>query len=121
MKKYCLAIVMLVSSLLSFSARFFAIAVNQINEVQVSDTVRKVNFTEGGKVVRHKMSHSVSPIRVHVVGKSIRIESSEKQILPIYNQKGMFYLLFRLNKGTNWLNGLPKGGYYINGKLVNVN
>lgn len=75
-------------------------------------------FREGNKEVKRKMSHSAYPVQMHVVGSSVRVESPKSQILPIYTHNGTFYLIMRLNKGTNWLNGLPKGRYFINNRLV---
>ena len=55
-----------------------------------------------------------------MVGNAVRVESPENQILPIYTHTGTFYLIVRLNKGTNWLNGLPKGRYFINNRLIAI-
>lgn len=71
-------------------------------------------------MVQRKMSHSAYPVQLHVVGTSVRVQSQESQILPIYTDNGAFYLIMRLNKGTNWLNGLPEGRYFINGRLITI-
>ncbi|MBR5466206.1 MAG: hypothetical protein IKU79_02185 [Bacteroidaceae bacterium] len=120
MMKKILTIIMLVGALLNLSAEAPIGIIGHKEGEQITDTISKMNFMEGRKVVSGKMSFSASPVGLYVVGKSVRVESPEKQILPIYTQNGMFYLIFRLNKGTNWLNGLPKGGYYINGKLITI-
>ena len=84
------------------------------------DTIPRTIFVEEGQVVQRKMSHSVHPVQLHVVGSSVRVQSTEPQILPIYTDNGAFYLIVRLNKGTNWLNGLPEGRYFINGRLITI-
>ena len=70
--------------------------------------------------VRARMSHSAYPVVLHVVGNVVRVDSPERQILPIYTQNGSFYMIMRLNKGTNWLSGLPKGSYFINSRLITI-
>mgnify|MGYP007057721887 CR=1 FL=1 len=54
-------------------------------------------------------------------------ESILRQNMGTYKGKGFFgtkngtfYLIVRLNKGTNWLNGLPKGKYFINNRLLAI-
>lgn len=83
-----------------------------------ADSTSISSSREGNKEVKRKMSHSAYPVQMHVVGSSVRVESPKSQILPIYTHNGSFYLIMRLNKGTNWLNGLPKGRYFINNRLV---
>lgn len=93
----------------------------QKDKIAVSrDSVPRPVIREGDKVVRSKMSHSAYPIQLKVVGNSVKVDSPKNQILPIYTHNGSFYLIMRLNKGTNWLNGLPKGRYFINGRLVAI-
>lgn len=75
---------------------------------------------DDGKAVRSRMSHSAYPVVVNVVGNAVKVDSPEKQVLPIYTHSGTFYLIVRLNKGTNWLNGLPKGKYFINSRLLTI-
>lgn len=71
--------------------------------------------------MRGQMSVSAHPVQIEQVGRSIRIESNHVQILPIYTQSGTFYMIFRLNKGTNWLSGLPRGKYYMNNRQYTIN
>ena len=85
-----------------------------------ADTAYVHKQKDESKVVQRKMSHSAYPVRMQVVGNAIRLDSPESQILPIYTQNGTFYLIVRLNKGTNWLNGLPKGKYFINNRLLAI-
>ena len=53
-------------------------------------------------------------------GRSLLVTSQHVQMLPIYKDNGVFYGLFRLNKGTNWISGLPKGTYIINNAKITV-
>lgn len=71
--------------------------------------------------IRQRMSTSAFPIQMHISGRSIRVVSDHKQILPIYTQSGAFYMAMRLNKGTNWLTGLPRGHYFINNRPIRIN
>ena len=68
-----------------------------------------------------KMSTSLYPVQLQVQGRLVRIQSDYNQILPIYTQSGAFYMAMRLSKGTNWLNGLPRGRYFINNRPVTIN
>ena len=68
-----------------------------------------------------KMSTSLYPVQLEVQGRLVRIQSDYNQILPIYTQSGAFYMAMRLSKGTNWLNGLPRGRYFINNRPVTIN
>ena len=68
-----------------------------------------------------KMSTSVYPVQITVTGRMVQIQSDHGQLLPIYNQNGILYLTARLNKGTNWLGGLPKGHYFINNRPITIN
>jgi len=67
-----------------------------------------------------KMSTSLYPVQLHVNGRLVRIQSDHNQILPIYKDNGSFYMAMRLTKGTNWLNGLPRGRYFINNRPVSI-
>ncbi len=85
---------------------------------QKRDSIVKVVPHEGDKVVQHKMSTSAYPVQLDVVGNAIRVQSPQNQILPVYTANGAFYLFLRLNKGVNWLGGLPRGRYFINNRLL---
>ena len=87
---------------------------------RLQDSVSKVVVKDEDKVLRNKMSLSAYPVQLRLVGSAVCVQSPERQILPIYNENGAFYLIMRLNKGTNWINGLPKGKYYINKKLISI-
>lgn len=68
-----------------------------------------------------KMNTSTYPVKIMVSGRAVQIQSDHNQILPIYTQNGVLYLTTRLNKGTNWLGGLPRGRYFINNKPITIN
>lgn len=68
-----------------------------------------------------KMNTSVYPVQITVTGRVVQIQSDHNQLLPIYTNSGVLYLTARLNKGTNWLGGLPRGHYFINNKPVKIN
>ena len=82
------------------------------------DSITVQTDKDGKNDVRRKMTHSVYPIQMHVVGKAIKVESPQNQILPIYTSNKTFYLIVKLSKGTNWISGLPKGKYFINDRLI---
>lgn len=68
-----------------------------------------------------RMSCSPFPVKIHTSGRAIQIQSDHSQILPIYTRAGAFYMVVRLNKGVNWLNGLPRGHYFINNRPITIN
>ena len=68
-----------------------------------------------------KMSSSAYPVVIAMHGREVRIQSEHNQILPIYTRSGAFYMAVRLSKGTNWINGLPRGRYFINNRPVTIN
>lgn len=67
-----------------------------------------------------QMASSVFPVRMVVKGSALCVTSEYSQILPIYTRGGSFYMAMRLNKGLNWLNGLPRGRYLINYKQISI-
>lgn len=85
------------------------------------DSIALVSNQDISSAARHRMSCSARPVQLQVVGRTVKVQSPESQVLPIYNSAGAFYLVMRLNKGTNWLNGLPKGKYYINNRAITIN
>lgn len=70
--------------------------------------------------VSRKMNTSVFPVQITVTGRMVQIQSDHNQLLPIYNQNGVLYLTARLNKGSNWLSGLPLGLYFINNRPITI-
>jgi hypothetical protein len=92
----------------------------RVEALPVHDSVAFRVKKDEGKAVRGRMSHSAYPVVVDVVGNAVKVDSPENQVLPIYTHSGTFYLIVRLNKGTNWLNGLPKGKYFVNSRLLTI-
>lgn len=68
-----------------------------------------------------KMNTSVFPVQITVTGRMVQIQSDQNQLLPIYTRSGVLFLTARLNKGTNWLGGLPRGHYFINNRPITIN
>lgn len=90
---------------------------------QGNDTIqiyRNTTIGEGSNVMKTKMVHSAFPVQIKVRGKTLHVTSKFNQVLPVYNAGGTFYGVFKLNKGTNWINGLPQGTYYINNTKVTI-
>ena len=67
-----------------------------------------------------KMSMSAYPVKISIIGRGVQIQSDHNQLLPIYTHSGVLYLTARLNKGTNWLSGLPRGRYFINNRPITI-
>lgn len=63
-----------------------------------------------------KMMSSAFPVDIKLTGRALCIKSEYNQMLPVYSASGVLYMAMHLNKGTNWLNGLPKGHYFINSR-----
>lgn len=114
--KKTIAIFVLKCSVLCSAAGTFGFAVPHDKHKEQVDSIK--NVAVEGKTKHIKMSHSAYPVQIQIVGNAVRVDSPENQILPIYTQNGTFYLIMRLNKGINWLNGLPKGRYFINNRIV---
>lgn len=111
-------ILAIVGSLLISLAGTSSFVSSRKHEAVQADSIRNSSFDGDGKTKRSKMTHSAYPVQLQVVGGAVRVDSPECQILPIYTQNGTFFLIMRLNKGINWLNGLPKGKYFINNRIV---
>lgn len=116
--KRTLTIFMLIGALLHIAAVAPIGVYRQRPVQQKQDTIVKLVPREGDNEARRKMSTSAYPVQLNVVGNAVRVQSPENQILPVYTANGAFYLFMRLNKGVNWLNGLPQGRYFINNRLV---
>ena len=71
--------------------------------------------------VSRKMNTSAFPVQINVTGRVVQIQSDHSQLLPIYNGNGVLYMTARLNKGKNWLGGLPRGRYFINNRPITIN
>lgn len=70
---------------------------------------------------RHRMITSPQPVEIRQQGRNLCVTSRYNQLLPVYTSGGLLYSSFRLNKGTNWLSGLPRGSYIINHKRFTIN
>lgn len=74
--------------------------------------------SKDGAVLSQQMASSTFPVRMQVRGSALCVTSDYCQLLPIYTRGGTFYMAMRLNKGLNWLSGLPRGRYLINNQSV---
>lgn len=81
-----------------------------------SVTAKLQDVRQGGKMVT-----SPYPVRIQVTMNAVQVQSDRPQLLPIYTRNGMFYMAARLNKGVTWINGLPRGHYFINNRPVTIN
>ena len=95
--------------------------VRRRKRVHMPDTVALAAVQDVSAFSRRRMSTSAYPVQMLVVGRAVRVQSPENQVLPIYTATGGFYMVMRLTKGTNWLNGLPKGRYFINNRTITIN
>lgn len=99
------------------------LSAHAVPSAYASDTLqiyRNTGVGEGNNVLKTKMLHSAFPVQIKVRGKSMQVISKFNQVLPVYNAGGAFYGVFKLNKGTNWINGLPRGTYYINNTKITI-
>lgn len=81
-------------------------------------TFRHVRVEQGG--IRGRMMASPFPVTLRQEGRQIFAQSKNEQILPVYTGSGAYYATFRIYKGTNWINGLPRGTYFINGRKFTI-
>ena len=114
-------IVLLLVSIIESMAISPAMSERKRKRLTIPVSIALVSTQDIGAMARHIMSSSARPVQIQVVGRTVRVQSPESQVLPIYNSAGVFYLIMRLNKGTNWLNGLPRGKYYINSRAITIN
>lgn len=84
-----------------------------------ADTLQQRTSTKDMRLGR-KMSTSAYPVKIETHGRVVMIHSDYVQLLPIYTRGGVLKMTLRLEKGTNWLNGLPRGNYFINNRPVTV-
>lgn len=103
----------------------FALCVGNLYAQNIHQVVRTNAIVsdagvEGSNVLKTKMLSSAFPVTIQLKGSRLCITSKYVQLLPVYNERGAFYGMFRLNKGTNWIGGLPKGVYYINNRKVSI-
>lgn len=88
--------------------------------VLADSTEHKVPFSEYTHIYKNRRVSSTYPVEIRVRRSALLVTSKYSQMLPVYKGNGVFYGLFRLNKGTNWISGLPKGIYIINNAKVVV-
>ena len=88
--------------------------------VSADSVEQKVPFSEYTHIYKNRCVSSTYPVEVKVRRSALLVTSKHSQMLPVYKSNGVFYGLFRLNKGTNWISGLPKGTYIINNSKVRV-
>lgn len=106
----------IISGLMLLLCMTVATARNQVQtQVQPAQQAPKGDVSQ-----KRKMSNSAFPVQISKMGNALKIQSDHNQILPIYTQSGAFYMVMRLNKGTNWLSGLPRGRYFINNRIVSI-
>lgn len=79
-----------------------------------------VKTTEWSELPLGRMAQSAYPVKLKVMGRSLRVTTKHEQLLPIYTKSGTLYLAMQLNPGVNWLNGLPRGRYRINNRTINI-
>lgn len=98
-----------------------AVAVDRVSVKMKADSVeRNVTFSEYTHIYKTRRVSSTYPVTIKMMRGALLVTSQHSQMLPVYKGNGVFYGLFRLNKGTNWINGLPKGVYIINNSKVRV-
>ena len=86
------------------------------------DTLRRRMLTTEVRDCRTVgMMSSPLPVSIRQQGRQLCVTSRYNQLLPVYSANGVYYSAFRLAKGTNWLTGLPRGGYIINTKRYGIN
>lgn len=95
-------------------------AQNVNHAVRANMIVSDAGVEEAGNTIKTKMLNSAFPVNIQLKGTRLCVTSKYVQLLPVYNEKGVFYGMFRLNKGTNWISGLPKGVYYVNNRKVSI-
>ena len=114
-KKVCLW------ALLAYGFSVNVAAKEDVSFVSRGDSAeKKVTFSEHSHLYKIKRVSSTYPIKIKMKGRSLLVTSQHVQMLPIYKDNGVCYGLFRFNKGTNWISGLPKGTYIINNAKITV-
>lgn len=116
LKKIGFGILLAVYGLMNVSA------LNRESAVQAKmDSVKhEMSFSEYSHIYKIKRVSSTYPVEIRKKGNSLLVTSKHMQMLPVYKDNGVFYALFRLDKGTNWISGLPKGTYIINNSKIVV-
>lgn len=96
------------------------------------DTIKKQTITarrdsfmphrihEDVRTLRGHLLTSTHPVTIRQQGRQLCVNSSYRQLLPVYKADGTFFSAFRLFQGSNWLTGLPRGSYYINNQRYTI-
>jgi hypothetical protein len=71
-------------------------------------------------ITRIRRACSLVPVTINIKGRTLSVESPRIQLLPVYCYGGSFYCSFKLNKGVNLINGLPRGTYVINNRKYTI-
>lgn len=96
-------------------------AVDRVSvRMRVDSVERDTAFSEYTHIYKTRRVSSTYPVDIKLRRGALLVTSQHSQMLPVYKGNGVFYGLFRLNKGTNWISGLPKGTYIINNFKVRV-
>ncbi len=104
---------------LTFATAHILVESSTQNQVQ-EDTIKETNRLRELPQTLH-MTASLYPVMIKSQGRTVMIRSDHAQLLPVYTGNGSFYMMWRLSKGVNWLNGLPRGRYFINNRPITVN
>ncbi len=92
--------------------------------VATADSMPAVSLQRFGQQeqvdMRSRMLTTAQPVAITQRGRHLCVESTQRQLLPVYTSGGVFYTAFRLQKGMNWLNGLPRGTYIINNRRFTI-
>ena len=91
----------------------------KVQQHRAPDTL-VVPFVQPEMISSRRMQTSVFPVQINVTGRVVQVQSDHSQLLPIYTRSGILYLTARVNKGNNWLSGLPRGHYFINNRPVTI-
>jgi hypothetical protein len=105
-----------------FTMSVFVVSAASVQSAERRDSLQRRSVpTEIRDFRRGGMMSSPLPVTIHQQGRQLCVTSRYNQLLPVYSANGTYYSAFRLAKGTNWLTGLPRGGYIINNKRYVIN
>ncbi len=108
--------------LLLMAMSTFAVSAAGLQAPQRRDSVQRRAVPAEVRSFRSvPLMSSPLPVTIRQQGRQLCVTSRYNQLLPIYSANGTYYSAFRLAKGTNWLTGLPRGGYIINNKRYVIN
>ena len=88
-------------------------------DLKIGKDYRLAEYIER-RIVEDGFSPAAVLGEIKVKGRNLYVVSDYDQMLPVYKESGVFYGLFHINKGTNWLSGLPSGIYIINNTRIRV-